>query len=136
MSVFIKSATAAVLVVTTLSFGGNASAAPLAASLALRDALTPIAQSVQWGGGYYGGGYGGYGDYGGYGGYGDYTGYGGYGGYGAYGGYGGNICCCPPGYGYNSSYSSYGSGYYGGYGYAPYYRSYGYAPRYRGYWGY
>jgi hypothetical protein len=111
MSLLIKSATAAaVLVVTTLSFGGNASAAPLGASLALRDALSPTAQSVQWGGGYYGGGYGGY-----YGGYGAYYG----GGYGAYGRYGGYVNYnCPPGYGY--SYGNYGAGYYGGYGYRPY----------------
>src|SRR5215471_18282669 len=78
MGLLIKSATAAVLVVTTLLFGGNASAAPLGASLALRDALTPTAQFVQWGGGYDDSG--GYGD----------VGYGGeYGGYaGCHGGYG------------------------------------------------
>jgi hypothetical protein len=109
VSLLIKSATAT-LVVVTLSFGGNASAGPLSASLALGEAITPTARTVQWGGGPY---------------------------YGSYGGYAYNYdCCCPPGYGYNFSYSSYGSGYYGGYGYAPYYRSYGYAPRYRGYWGY
>ena len=61
--------------------GGNASAAPLGASLALRDALTPTARFVQWGGDYDGGGYGG----GGYGG----GGFGGLGGYGGYGGYAG-----------------------------------------------
>ena len=63
MGLLIKSATAAVLVVTTLSFGGNASAAPRGGSLALRDALTPTAQFVQCGGGY-DGGYGGYGNVG------------------------------------------------------------------------
>jgi hypothetical protein len=135
-------ATAAVLVVTALSFGGGASAAPLGASLALRDALSPPAQSVQWGGGYYGGDYGGCGGYGGcgaYGGYGGCGGCGGYGGCGGCGGYGGcggcggyveYNCCCPP---------CYSSGYDGGYGYEPYnrpyrpYRPYRYAPRvYRG----
>lgn len=123
MSLLVKSATAAALAVTTLSFGGNAGAAPLGASLALRDAVTPTAQSVQWGGGYYGGGYGDGGD----------------GGYGGYGGYVNNYdCCCPPDYYYPSTY--YGnpaSRYYGGYGYRPYYRPYRYAPRvYRGYRGY
>lgn len=109
MSLLIKSATAAIFVVT-FSFGGSASAAALSASLALRDAITPTAQTVGWGGGPY------------------------------YGSYASNYdCCCPPGYGYYPSgyYGSYASGYYGGYGYAPYYRPYGYAPRvYRGYWGY
>ena len=142
MSLLIKSATVAVLVVTTLSFGGNASAAPLGASLALHDALTPTAQFVQWGGdydggGYSGGGYGnvGYGRLGGYGGSGGYVNYNGppgynssrgaygsgdYGGYGGYGGSGGYVNYnSPPGY--NSSYGNYGSGYYGGYGYRPYY---------------
>ena len=114
MSLLIKSATVAVLVVTTLSFGGNASAAPLGASLALRDALTPTAQFVQWGGDYDGGGYGG-GGYGG-GGYGN-VGYGRLGGYGGSGGY--VNYNSPPGY--NSSYGNYGSGYYGGYGDRPYY---------------
>jgi hypothetical protein len=128
MSLLVKSATAAALAMTTLSFGGTASAAPLSASLALRDAVTPTAQSVQWGGGYYGGGYGGYGDVG-------------YGGYGGYGGYVNNYdCCCPPVYGYSPStyYGNYGSGYYdGGYGYRPYPQPYRYArPVYRGYRGY
>jgi hypothetical protein len=94
MGLLMKSVTTAVLVVTTLLSGGNAWAAPLGAPLALRDALTPAAQLVQWGGGYDDGsgygdvGYGGYG-YGGYGGgYGGYLGNGNYRGYG--GGYGGN----------------------------------------------
>ena len=109
MSLLFKSATAAALVVVTFSLGGKAGAAPLSASLALRDANTPTVQTVGWGGGPY------------------------------YGSYAYNYdCCCPPGYGsYPSGYSSgYASGYYGGYGYAPYYRPYGYAPVYRGYWGY
>ncbi len=113
MSLLTKSAIAAALVVAALALGENASAAPLSASLALQDAITPAAQSVQWGGGYYGG-------------------------YGGYGGFVSNYdCCCPPGYGYypSTSYGSYASGYYGGFGYTPYYRPY--APRvYRGYWGY
>ena len=147
MSVLIKSATAG-LVVTTLSFSGNSSAAPLGASLALREALTPTAQFVQWGGGYddgdgygdvgysgyggYGGEYGGYGGYGnvGYGGRGNYTdGYSGSAGYGnvGYGGYGGYA----GGYG-NISYGGYG-GENGGYGYRPYYPPYHYAqPVHRG----
>jgi len=113
MGLLIKSATAAVLVVTTLLFGGNASAAPLGASLALRDALTPTAQFVQWGGGYDDSG--GYGDVG-YGG--EYGGYaGGHGGYGGgYGGYGGGYGRGYGNVGYGREYGGYGGGY-GGYGF-------------------
>ena len=105
MSLLIKSTTAAVLAVTTLLFG-NASAAPLG-PLAPRDALTPTAQLVRWGGGFDSGGYGdvsGFGD-GGYSGYG-----GGYGNVGhvGYSGYGG-------GYG-NGGYGSGGYGDVGGFG--------------------
>lgn len=114
MSLPTQSSIAAALVVAALSLGGSAGAAPLSASLALRDAISPTTQSVQWGG-YYGG-------------------------YGGYGGYVNNYdCCCPPAYGYypSSSYGSYASGYYGGYGYGSYYRPYGYGPGvYRSYWGY
>jgi hypothetical protein len=109
MSLRVKSVTAVALVVVTLSFGDSASAAPLSASLALRDTISPTAQTIWWGGGPY------------------------------YGSYAYNYdCCCPPGYGYYpSTYGNYASGYYGGYGYAPYHRPYGYAPRvYGGYWGY
>lgn len=113
MSPLLKSAAAAALVVMTLSFGSDAGAAPLSASLSLRDALSPTAQTVWWGGGYgYGYGYyrpGGYAyDY-------DYY--------------------WPPRYAYSPYYGGYGWGSYG-YGYGrPYYRPYGYYP-YRGYWNY
>jgi hypothetical protein len=109
MSPLIKVATAALITATFSSFGGHAGAAPLGSSLALRDAVIPMLQTVQWGGGY------GYDNdcycppY-----YGSYSsGY--YGGYGNYGGYGG--------YGYAPNYRRYGYAPYGRYGYAP--RAYG-----------
>jgi hypothetical protein len=122
MSLLSKLATAALITATFSSFGGLAGAAPLSSSLALRDAVIPTLQSVQ----YYGYGYGyGYDNdcccppyYGSsysstyYGNYGNYGNYGGYGGYG--------------GYRYAPDYHRYG--------YAPY-RRYGYAPRaYGNYW--
>src|ERR1700686_5041518 len=95
MSPLSKVATAALITATFSSFGGHAGAAPLSSSLALRDAVTPTLQTVQWGGGpYYGYDndyycppyYGSYSStyYGGYGGYGNYGGYSNYGGYGGY----------------------------------------------------
>jgi hypothetical protein len=105
MRIATKSA-AALLAVTFSFFIGDASATPLSATMALRSAVTPAAQTVWWGGGpYYG-----YADS-----YDDY---------------------CPPAYGgyYSSGYGGYG-GYYGsgsyGYAYSPYYR-YSYAPRFYG----
>jgi len=120
------------------SIAGPADAVPLAASLSLRDASTPLVQTVQWrrwglgvGAGVVAGAivgsaiarssyyYGGYPAYG----YGGYAGYG-YGGYPAYS------------YGYASPAYSYGyasPGY--SYGYAsPAYDGYAYAPRVRRYW--
>jgi len=103
MNHLIKATTAALIATTFSSFG--AGAAPLSASLALRDAVAPVSQTVWWrGGGYYAYDYGYYcpPDYGYY-----SSGY----------------------YGYSAR------TYYGGYGYQPYYRRYGYAPRvYGGYW--
>jgi len=109
MNHLIKATTAALIATTFSSFG--AGAAPLSAPLALRDAVAPALQTVQWGGGgyyaydngYYCPPY-----------YGYYSsGYYGYSARAYYGGYGG----------------------YAGYGYQPYYRRYGYAPRFYGsYW--
>ena len=53
MSLLVKAATVAMVVTTLSSFGTDAGAAPLGASLALRDAVTPVAQTVWWRGGYY-----------------------------------------------------------------------------------
>ena len=59
MSLLVKAATAALVVTGLSSFVGDAGAAPLGASLALRDAVTPAVQTVWWrgGGGYYGSAY-------------------------------------------------------------------------------
>ena len=51
MSLLVKAASAAVIV-TTLAFATDAVAAPLSASLALRDAAAPRVQTVWWRGGY------------------------------------------------------------------------------------
>src|SRR5262245_25337176 len=115
------------------SFAGSANAVPLSASLALRDAATPMVETVQWR--RWGGGWGrvGFGFAAGalvgaaltapyYGGY-----YGGYGG--GYGGYGGCYGCYPA-YSYGYSYPAYS------YAYAPSYYSYGYAPAYSYSYGY
>jgi hypothetical protein len=106
LSLPVKAATLSLIVTSLASFGHDAGAAPLSASLALRGAATPAFETVGWGG-YYGYGY-------------DYSYYcpPSYGSYAPayYGGY-------------------YGPRSYGGYGYGPYYRAYGYAPSaYRGYW--
>ena len=128
------------------SIAGSADAVPLAASLSLRDASTPLAQTVQWrrwgwgvGAGVVAGAivgsaiarssyyYGGYPAYG----YGGYAGYG-YGGYPAY-----SYGYASPGYsyGYASPAYSYGyasPGYSYGYASSAYY-GYAYAPRVRRY---
>lgn len=51
MSLLVKAASAAVIV-TALAFATDAVAAPLSASLALRDAAAPRVQTVWWRGGY------------------------------------------------------------------------------------
>jgi hypothetical protein len=52
MSLLVKAATAALVVTTLSSFGTDAGAAPLGASLGLRDAVAPAVQTVWWRGGY------------------------------------------------------------------------------------
>jgi hypothetical protein len=101
MGLLIKATTTAALIATLSPLG--AGAAPLGASLALRDALAPTSRTVQWRGGPYFG----Y-DY-------DYD-------YGYY---------CPPYYGYYpSAYYGYRApAYYGGYRSERYYRRYNYTPR-------
>ena len=108
MSLLVKAATAAMVVTTLSLFGTDAGAAPLGASLALRDAVTPTVQTVWWRGGYYA-----YDS--------DYycppyaTPY------------------ASTYYGYASPYYGYSSPY--GYSYGSYYRRYSYSPRYYGgYW--
>ena len=143
MHLLTKTATAALIATTVSCFADRAGAAPLSAPLALRDAITPTLQTVQWRGGGWHGGWGG-GWHGGWGGW--------------HGGWGLGVGVAPalssvvrsrrPYYGYNYGYyapSYYGSyspptttvrsGPYGGYRYGPYYRGYRYAPRfYGGYW--
>jgi hypothetical protein len=52
MSLFVKAASAAAIITTLSSFGTAAGAAPLSASLALRDAPVPRVQTIWWRGGY------------------------------------------------------------------------------------
>jgi hypothetical protein len=59
MSFHIKATTVALIATVFSSMGGFAGAAPISASLALRDAVAPVSQIVQWGGDpYYGYNYG------------------------------------------------------------------------------
>lgn len=54
MSLGVKVAAFSLIVTSLSSFGQDAGAAPLGASLALRDAVTPAFETVWWrGGGYY-----------------------------------------------------------------------------------
>jgi hypothetical protein len=108
MSLPVKVATLSLIVTSLSSFVQDAGAAPLSASLALRDAVAPAFETVWWSpGGYY-----------------------------AYGSdyycppY--NSPYSPTYYGYNAPRYYGGSGYGYGYGYGSYYRPYGYAP-YGGY---
>jgi hypothetical protein len=123
----VKILATAVIAGSVCSLAGTAGAVPLAASMSLRDASTPLVESVQWRRGW---GWGGVGlglaagaiiggaiaanSY-----------YGGYYGYGY------------PAYGYSYGYPAYSYGYYPaysyGYGYAPAAYGYAYYPRYRYY---
>ena len=128
----VKILTTAVLAGSAWSMAGSAGAVPLAASMSLRDASTPLVESVQWrrwgwggvglglaAGAIIGGAIASSSYYGGY-------GYG-YPAYGYYGGY--------PAYSYGYGYPAYSYGY-APYGYAPaYYGGYAYAPPVYGpYW--
>ena len=60
MNFLIKTAIAALIATSVSSLGNRADAAPLSASLALRDAITSTSQTVQWRGGGWRGGWGGW----------------------------------------------------------------------------
>src|SRR5262245_20013319 len=130
MSLLNKTLAAALIAGGVSSFAGSANAVPLGASLALRDAATPMVETVQW------------------------RRWGGWGGFGIglaagaliggalaspyYGGYGGCYGCGYPAYAYSYPAYSYAYAPSYSYGYAPAYYSYSYAypsyyayPRYR-----
>jgi hypothetical protein len=125
MNLLTKTVAAALMTATVSSFAGSAGAAPLSASLALRNATAPAVETVQWRGGWRGG-------------WGGWRGGGwGWGGAGigllAGAIIGGALASPYYGYGYGYPYA-YGYGY--PYSYAPAYYGYGYGPAYYGGYGY